>query len=83
MKSAVINNLVQEDKREILFTTQITASDTENGNDQNGNENGSADEWDQISELKDRVERLEIIARKLVHYLVKDSQNENEWEMNK
>lgn len=67
LKSAVINNLVQEEKRGILFSTQLP--------DENNNEDYDLNEKDEVYEVKERIERLEIIVRKLVEYLVKGSLN--------
>lgn len=69
LKNAVINNLVPEDRREILFNTQIS-DDDESMNDCN--------EYDSvvlIQKLEDRIDKLEVVVKKLVEYLVKGQQN--------
>lgn len=71
LKSAVINNLVQEEKRGILFSTQLP--DEKNNEEYQSNKNDEQE----FENLKERIERLEIIVRKLVEYLVKGSLNTN------
>lgn len=71
LKSAVINNLVQEEKRGITFSTQLP--DENNNEEYQSNKN----EENEFEDLKERIERLEIIVRKLVEYLVKGSLNTN------
>ena len=60
LKNAVINNLVPEDKRDILFSTHISDdSDSEI----------SVKRTDEIAILQDRIDKLEGVVRKLVDYL--------------
>lgn len=64
LKSAVINNLVPEDKREILFSTQFS-------HDQADEQENYDDLHSETSVLKERIDKLEIIVKKLVEYLLK------------
>lgn len=65
LKSAVINNLVPEDKREIIFSTQIPEDQSETS------ENENCDS--KYLKLEERIEKLELIVKKLVEYLVKEN----------
>ena len=66
LKSAVINNLVPADKRDILFNTQTSdISDDSMENDPCK---------DKICQLEDRLVKLELMVKKLVEYLVKESE---------
>ena len=64
LKSAVINNLVPEDKREIIFSTQL--SDMSNDCDY-------LDKSGDLGQLEERIDKLELIVKKLVDYLLKNS----------
>lgn len=64
LKSAVINNLVPEDKREILFSTQL-ADELEGEEDYDILQS-------ETNVLKERIDKLEIIVKKLVEYLLKN-----------
>lgn len=66
LRSAVINNLVPEDKRDIIFSTQIPDEEDES-------EGINCDS--KYLKLEERVEKLETIVKKLVEYLVKESDN--------
>lgn len=70
LKSAVINNLVPEKKREILFSTQIS----DDSQDQDLDYENEQDE--RFNMLKERIDKLEIIVKKLVEYLIRYSENE-------
>lgn len=59
----MINNLVPEDKREIIFSTQIPDESEISG----------VHESEELN-LEDRVEKLEMIVKKLIDYLVKESE---------
>jgi len=64
LRSAVINNLVTEDKREIIFSTQIPDDQIETV------ENENCDS--KYFKLEERIEKLELIVKKLVEYFVKE-----------
>lgn len=61
----MINNLVPEDRRDKIFSTQIP-----------GDLEGEVIESQELR-LEDRVEKLEIIVKKLIEYLVKESEPKN------
>lgn len=67
LSNAVINNLVPEDKRKVLFSTQL--SDDESLQDEKKD-----DAMSKILTLEERINKLEIIVKKLVEYLIKESQ---------
>lgn len=67
LRGAVINNLVPEDKREIIFSTQISEDDNRIDNNNGNNKND-----DLYLKLEERIEKLELIVKKLVEYLVKE-----------
>lgn len=67
LRNAVINNLVPEERRNILFTTEISEdhrTEFDDGFDDVHSEN-------EVERLEERLERLELIVRKLVELLVK------------
>ena len=63
LKSVVIDNLVPEHKRQILFSTQIA--------DDNVSEESESKfiQSSEISALTSRVENLEAVLRKLIEYM--------------
>ena len=63
LKSAVINNLVPEDKREILFSTHLA---------EKCDVKGDIESAESICDLEERIDKLEIIVKKLVEYLLKN-----------
>lgn len=67
LRGAVINNLVPEDKREIIFSTQISEDDNRIDNNKGNNKND-----DLYLKLEERIEKLELIVKKLVEFLVKE-----------
>lgn len=67
----MINNLVPEDKREILFNTQISDDDSIGDVPAVNRSN------EEIARLEDRIGKLEVIVKKLVEYLVKESQQQD------
>ncbi len=66
----MINNLVPEDKREILFNTHISDDDSI------GDVPAVNSSNEEIAKLEDRIGKLEVIVKKLVEYLVKESQQQ-------
>lgn len=68
LRSAVINNLVPEDKREIIFSTQISEDD--NSIDHTI---GNPKNEDPYLKLEERIEKLELIVKKMIEYLVKEN----------
>lgn len=64
LKNAVINNLVPEDKRAIIFSTQIDEKPSDICDDKYLT--------DDISRLEERIDNLEMIIKKLVEYLLKN-----------
>lgn len=70
LKSVVINNLVPEEKREILFTTEL--SDESETSD--FMKLGSSSE---INILTERMEKIESVVHKLIEYLAHVSSAKN------
>lgn len=70
LKNAVINNLVPEGKREILFSTQIS--------DESDGEKEESEDFcaGRVERIEARIGELERIVKKLVEYLVKESSHE-------
>ena len=64
LKNAVIKNLVPEDKRAIIFSTQINEKPSEICDDEYFT--------DDIGRLEERINNLEMIIKKLVEYLLKN-----------
>jgi hypothetical protein len=65
LRSAVINNLVPEEKREIIFSTQIPEDQPKI--------NGNSEDISVNMKIEERIEKLELIVKKLVEYLVKEN----------
>lgn len=68
LKNAVINNLVPEDRRGILFSSHFPEEEEEDNsqneifkNTKSNNNTGS---------LEERIDKLEIILKKLIDYIV-------------
>lgn len=74
LKSEVINNLVPEPKRDILFSTKFSDDSMDNDQDHDHSDDNLSD--NNFLDLKNRIEKLEIIVRKLVEYLAKDNGSE-------
>ena len=65
LRSAVINNLVPENKREIIFSTNISDEDnSETAIEMNDN---------LYLKLEERIEKIECLVKKLVEFLVKEN----------
>lgn len=64
LKNAVINNLVPEDKRAFIFSTQKNEKPSDICDDEYFT--------DDINRLEERINNLEMIIKKLVEYLLKN-----------
>lgn len=65
LKNAVINNLVPEEKREVLFSTHFPEEE-----DHNETELFDSSR-DEIKVLEERIDKLEKILKKIIDFIIK------------
>ena len=70
MKETVINNLVPEERRNIIFTTRFPSDETDYDL-----KNDSIDSYDKrLDFIQAKIDKLEVIVKKLVDFLLKESE---------